>query len=259
MFKATAVARYLCNKHGTIACLAVFWIVLTAPAAAQETVVDLQLVLAVDGSASVDDREFRLQMEGIAAGFRDPDVIEAIRSGPLQRIAVGLVVWSEADGPKDSLPWQIIDGDDTATAFAERIELHPRRIEPGATGIGKAVIFSATKIENSGLASTRRVIDLSGDGVESAFRDWGIPTIQGRSFAVARGITVNALAILNDEPNLESYFKRHLVGGAGAFVMAVENYESFAEAMRRKLIKEIRYQPTVSLGPPPSETAIEAR
>ena len=249
MFKATAAARYLCKKHSAIACFALFWSVLAAPAATQGTAVDLQLVLAVDGSASVDEREFRLQMEGIAAGFRDPDVIEAIRSGPLQKIAVGLVVWSEADGPKDSLPWQIIDSGGAATAFSERIARHPRRVEAGATGIGKAVIFSARKIENSGLTSARRVIDLSGDGVESAFRDWGIPTIQGRSFAVARGITVNALAILNDEPNLESYFRRNLIGGAGAFVIAVENYEDFAEAMRRKLIKEIRYQPAVSQRP----------
>ena len=108
------------------------------------------------------------------------------------------------------------------------------------------MIFSARMIEDSNFVSARRVIDLSGDGVESAFRDWGIPTIQGRSFATARGITVNALAILNDEPNLESYFRRHLIGGAGAFVMAVENYEDFAEAMRHKLIKEIRYQPNIS-------------
>lgn len=225
------------------------WLALIPPAWGEEKTVDLQLVLAVDGSASVDGLEFRLQLEGIASAFRDNDVIQAIRAGPLKRIAVALVVWSEADGPKDSLPWHVVEDARSAQALAGAIFQHPRRIEPGATGIGKAVIYAANMIERSGFVSRRRVIDLSGDGVESAFRDWGIPTIQGRSFAVERGITVNALAILNDEPNLESYFRRNLIGGDGAFVMAVENYEDFADAMRRKLLREIRHQPAVSQAP----------
>ncbi len=213
---------------------------------AEQPSVDLQLVLAVDGSASVDREEFALQMGGIAAALRDPEVLEAIARGPHGRIAVAVTVWSEPDGPKDRLPWHAIEDRQSAEDYAELVEHRPRRVRPGGTGIGKAVIDAADYIEASGLDSLRKVIDLSGDGAESAFRDWGIPTRQGRSYAMARGITVNGLAILNDEPDLRGYYDRHLIGGPGAFVMAVETYYDFAEAMTRKLIREIGRHPAVS-------------
>ncbi|MCZ6663758.1 MAG: DUF1194 domain-containing protein [Gammaproteobacteria bacterium] len=215
------------------------------PRSHAESAVDLQLVLAIDASASVDPIEFALQMSGIAAGFRDQEVIAAIGSGPLRRIAVSAVIWAESGWPKDSTRWYILDSAESAGAFALLIESYPRRIE-GGTGIGSAILHAAEMFDGNGFVSQRRVIDLSGDGRETTFREWRVPPTQARNVALARGITVNGLAILTDEPDLDDYYRDEVIGGFGAFVITANSIDDFARAMRKKLLREIEYEPTVS-------------
>ncbi len=210
-----------------------------------QTEVDLQLVLAVDGSGSVDEREYALQMTGIAAAFREPEVLEAIAEGYHGRIGVSLVTWAESAGDKDFSPWHLVSSLESAERFARLVEGFPRRVI-GGTGIGRALFFAMRRIERSGLTSARRVIDLSGDGAESTARYFRVETSQSRARARADGITINGLAILTDEPDLEAYYRDEVISGPGAFAMAVAGYEDFAEAMKRKLIREIRYRPDVS-------------
>lgn len=224
--------------------LAAVW---TPAAAEAPREVDLELVLAVDASGSVDAREFELQTSGIAAGFRDEAVLAALRSGVHGRIAVALVIWADSSTPKDASPWHVIADRTDAETFARMVESYPRRVR-GGTGIGEAVAFSARQFSGNGLAGTRRVIDLSGDGAETTPRDFVLTPRLARIFALSRGITINALAILTDEPDLESYYRSEIVGGPGAFVLSATSYEDFARAIRTKLLREIEYRPKVSHG-----------
>ena len=207
--------------------------------------VDLELVIAVDSSASIDANEFALQMAGIAAAFRDAEVVAAIGSGPLSRIAVSAMFWAESGWPVDATPWQVLSDAAGAERFARLVERWPRRIE-GGTGIGTAVFNGVRLIENNALDGARRVIDVSGDGRETTMRDFFITSSHARRVATSRGITVNGLAILNDEPDLDDYYREQVAGGPDSFVMAVQRIEDFAEAMRSKLIREIEYRPVVS-------------
>jgi len=236
----------------SLACLLLCLIALSSalpPAARAETVVDLELVLAVDGSGSVDTAEFALQMRGIAEALRDPEVAAAIMSGPLGRIAISLVIWSEANRPKQVLPWRILEDPLGAAAFAGEVESTQRAIPAGGTGIGKALQFAVWHLNRNGIAAARRVIDLSGDGEESAFRDWSLDVRQGRYLAEASGIQINGLAILTDEPDLERYYRENVVTGPGAFVIAASDYRDFAHAMRRKLFREIEDTPLLGQAP----------
>ncbi len=229
---------------------------LPSAGAGAETEVDLELVLAVDSSGSVDAGEFALQMSGIAAAFRDPEVLEAIGSGPLGRIAVTVAFWAETDQPKDAMAWTLIDGPAGAADFARRVERRPRSIPGGGTGIGRGVIYAVRLIEGNAFAATRRVIDVSGDGRESAFHDFSVPSGQARFYAQARGVSINGLAILSDDPDLKDYYEHQVIVGTDAFALAAGSFEDFAEAMRRKLIREIEYRPAVSGLPPAERTAM---
>jgi hypothetical protein len=217
-----------------------------APSRAAEVNVDLELVLAVDTSGSVDDDEYALQISGIAGAFRDPEVLGAIAAGPLGRIAVTVAFWAESQLPKQSLDWRIIAGAVDAAGFAEHLESLPRAAPVGGTGIGRGVIYSVRIMQDNGLKGTRQVIDVSGDGRETAFRYFSVPPQQARAYAAAHGVTVNGLAILADDPDLERYYRDSVIVGPGAFTLAAESFEAFAEAMHRKLIREITYRPSVS-------------
>lgn len=223
----------------------VLLLAVAAPQVRAQGEVDLQLVLAVDASGSVDEREYALQMTGIAAAFRDPGVLAAIAEGYHGKIAVTLVTWAESAGPKDASPWHVIGNGESAERFARLAEGFPRRVL-GGTGIGRALFFCMRMLEQNSFGSTRQVIDLSGDGAETATRYFRADTRQARARAEASGITINALAILTDEPDLESYYRDKVISGPGAFTMRAETYEDFAVAMRRKLIREIQYRPDVS-------------
>jgi hypothetical protein len=208
-------------------------------------VADLELVLAVDASGSVDDQEFALQMLGIAAAFRDPKVREAIRSGPHGRIAVNLIVWADHQVPKDTTGWLLLAGDIDAEAFARLVERFPRR-QNGATGIGEGVAAAVRAIEINGITGTRKTIDVSGDGRETTPREYVVLMPQARVMALSSGITINGLAIINEDPALLDYYRSELRSGPDSFVMEALDYADFAKAMRRKLIREIEYRPKLS-------------
>ena len=217
----------------------------TGPAAA-DTLVDLKLVLAVDASASVDEGEFRLQLQGIAQAFRDPAVVKAISSGPARRIAVNLMVWAEATYPKDFSGWFILASEADVRRFADMVARFPRRVT-GGTGLGDGIAHALRAMDGSGIVAPRAVVDVSGDGIETAPRDFSVMLPAARAMAIARGVTLNGLAILNETPDLDHYYRENLQVGPGSFVMSAASYEDFAEAMRRKLLREIDVQPSLSL------------
>lgn len=224
----------------------------TMPARAGQPV-DLELMLAVDASGSVDDGEFELQMRGLSEAFRDPAVHAAIRDSGDDGVAVALMQWS--DGVRQEMPvdWALLRDAESAIAFADRIAATGRQIPGGGTGIYGAVNFSIHALERNGFDGRRRVIDISGDGRS----DLIVPTVAARDRAVAKGISVNGLAILNDYPTLDRYYRRNVIGGIGAFVMTAADYQSFTVAIIAKLIREITGAP-VAKGPSSIELAAGA-
>ncbi|HVY57454.1 MAG TPA: DUF1194 domain-containing protein [Xanthobacteraceae bacterium] len=208
------------------------------PGARAETAVDLQLVLAVDASGSVNQTRFELQKQGYAAAFRNPRVISAVRSGAAQAIAVTMVQWT---GPRlqiQVLPWTRIGDAESAAAFAAAIEATPRQLFGGGTSISGAIDYAMTLLPEGGFKGTRRVIDVSGDGANTS----GRPVTLARDDAVRAGVTINGLPILSIEPDLDRYYFEFVIGGPGSFMIAAKDYESFAEAILKKLIQEIAGQ-----------------
>jgi hypothetical protein len=220
------------------------------PALAQFAV-DLELVLAVDASGSVDDDEYTLQLSGIAAAFRDPEVVQAIARGFHGHIAVALLVWSDAHVGKDRGKWYIIRSREDAEAFALLAEHYPRRVRNGATGIGAGIGAAVDMMRHNGLDGARRVVDVSGDGVESPL-DTSL-TIGAMllkdvyKLVDSQGVIVNGLAITNDVPNLDVWYDNNVRMGSGSFVIRAESYADFERAMRAKLLKEIDQTAPVTL------------
>lgn len=213
--------------------------------AQSRTPVDLELVLAVDASGSVDDAEFALQLGGIASGFRDPAVQTAIASGELGRIAVALLIWSDAMSKKAASHWVVVDSPDTAEAFAALVETQYQRrksfLGKGGTGIGSAIGKAIQMIRRNDISGTRKVIDVSGDGHETPLRfGEGMALPEAHRRARRRDIVVNGLAIQSDYPNLTTYYERQVILGAGSFVVTANDYPDFAKAMRLKLLREIQ-------------------
>lgn len=203
------------------------------------TAVDLELVLAVDASGSIDVQEFTLQLEGIAAAFRDCDVIAATRSGPLGRIGVMMLIWSDAHLPTAATAWHVIDGAAAAERFAIAVRGFPRSIVDNGTGIGNALRRAREAMEDNGLDGMRLIIDVSGDGRENAADGMGTLVAKAQKDADAHGIEINGLAILSQEPDLADYYRRHVIAGPAAFVIAIDSFADFARAMRLKLLREI--------------------
>jgi uncharacterized ParB-like nuclease family protein len=203
--------------------------------ASAQTAVDLQLVLAVDASGSVDQRRFELQQQGYVAAFRDPRVLQAIQSGSRQGIAATMVQWTGPALQIQVLPWTLINDVATAQAFATAIAATPRQLFSGGTSISGAIDYAVTLILESPFQGMRRVIDISGDGSNNR----GRPAASARDDAVRAGIAINGLPILEREPQLKGYFSEHVIGGPGAFVIAAESYQTFAEAILKKLIREM--------------------
>ena len=229
--------------HLFLSALVVLVSLLTVPARAGQTV-DLELMLAVDASSSVDAGEFELQMRGLSEAFRDPAVQTAIHDTGDNGVAVALMQWS--DGVRQEMPveWTLLRDPASTTAFSERIAAAGRAIPGGGTAIYGAVNFAIDELGRNGFDGRRRVIDVSGDGRSDVL----VPTLAARNRAVASGISINGLAILNDFPTLDSYYRRNVIGGAGAFVMTAIDYQSFAAAIIAKLIREITQAP-VAKGP----------
>lgn len=201
---------------------------------AQAFEVDLALVLAIDCSYSVDDGEFRLQMEGLGRAFSKDDVRRAIRSGKLGRIAISLFHWSNAANRRIVLPWTILSGGDDTLLVSETILALPRTLAQGGTSISSALLFAQAMLIK-GPAAERRVVDISSDGRNNT----GILVSQVRDELVSQGTIINGLAILNEWPTLDKYFEKEVVGGEGHFVIPAGTYEDYADAIHRKLVREI--------------------
>lgn len=216
-----------------ILCMAA--LALGAGQASAQTAVDLQLVLAVDASGSVNDARFQLQKQGYAAAFRHPQVLRAIRSGILQSIAVTMTQWTGPALQVIVVPWTRIGDEASVLAFAAEIEKAPRELFSGGTSISGAIDHGMKVIASSPFKGSKRVIDVSGDGTNNR----GRPAPAARDDAVRAGIVINGLPILALEPYLDRYYFDHVIGGQGSFMIPAESYEKFAEAVLRKLVLEI--------------------
>jgi Protein of unknown function (DUF1194) len=204
-------------------------------ATAAEVQVDLQLVLAVDASGSVNMRRFELQKQGYAAAFRNPRVLNAIRSGISQAIAVTMLQWTGPRLQVHVVPWMVVKDEVSAAALAAAIEGTPRKLFGGGTSISGAIDYSRLILAQSPFKATRRTIDVSGDGANNI----GRPASIARDEAVKDGITINGLPILSVEPDLDTYYFENVIGGPGAVMVPADSYESFADAILKKLIIEI--------------------
>jgi len=233
----TPVGRFAAAPARCAAALAaavVFALGLATPAPAQ-TPVDLQLVLAVDVSGSVNQTRFELQRDGYVAAFRNRSVLEAIRSGVQQSIAVTMVQWTGPALQVLVVPWMRIGDASSAEAVAGAIERAPRQLFGGGTSISGAVDYGVALMSDSPFVGRRRVIDVSGDGANNRGRLANL----ARDDAIAAGVTINGLPILALEPDLDTYYQNNVIGGPGAFIVVAERYETFAAAILKKLITEI--------------------
>lgn len=204
--------------------------------------VDLELVLAADGSGSIDDDELALQRAGYAAAITDPEILDLIRGGLHGRMAIAYVEWGAPTSQHTIVDWALIDGPDSAAAFARALREAPREAY-GYNSISEALAYSAGLIESNAYQGIRKIIDVSGDG----------PNIGGRPLAVVReavlslGITINGLVVASPGGGfrgpggipLSVHYERDVIGGPGSFVVVAEGREKFAEAIRRKMILEI--------------------
>ena len=207
---------------------------------------DLLLVLAADVSRSIDEGEFELQRKGYAAALSDPRVLAAIRGGTNGTIAVCFVEWSGAGEQMVVADWTVIRDDEDAGGLTATILAAPRSFI-GRTSISGAIDFAMERFAAATARSSRRIIDISGDGTNNS----GRPVTEARDQALAEGVTINGLAIINDKPNpgyafhtqppggLPEWYRQNVIGGPGAFLRVVEDFRSFADAMTNKLVSEI--------------------
>jgi hypothetical protein len=209
---------------------------LVGPAIAADNAVDLQLVLAVDASNSVNDVRFELQKQGYAAAFRNQQVIKAIASGSEQSISVTMMQWTGPFTHVQVVPWMLVKDAASARALADAIAHSERELwGGGGTSISGAIDQGVVLLSQSPYKSQRRTIDISGDGVNSSGRS----VTRARDDAVAQGIGINGLPILSIDRSLDRYFYDYVIGGPGAFMIPAESYENFADAVLKKLILEI--------------------
>ncbi len=205
------------------------------PGRSQRAMVDMALVLAADCSGSIQHEHYTLQQRGYADAFRDPRVISAIRSGMHGAIAVTYFQWSGYSLQTALVPWTILRSDIQIAAFALSLERAERVIFSGGTSLAGAIEFGQGLLEQMPVDTLRRVIDVSGDGRSNN----GPGPEPSRDLAAARGITINGLPILHMEPDIDEYYRNHVIGGPGAFLVPARDFKAFAAAIRRKLILEI--------------------
>jgi hypothetical protein len=230
--------------------LALLWA--AAPRALAEAV-DLELILAVDVSGSIDEVEAGLQRDGYLKAIVSRSVVGAITSGRRRKIAVTYVEWAGGHYQRTVVDWMVIRDMASAKAFAARLKAEPI-VTAAWTSISGALDFAIVRFAKNPHKGTRRVVDISGDGRNNS----GGPVAPARAAVLARGITINGLPIINDRPNpygrppdkhLDKYYKSHVIGGKGSFIVVADGFEAFAEAVRAKLMREIagRSGPTVTI------------
>jgi hypothetical protein len=220
------------------------WLAATGLGLAQdENYVDLELVLAVDISRSMDFDEQEVQRQGYVDAFRHRDVIDAITTGAAGRIAVTYLEWAGIGLPQVMVPWTVVDGAETAAAFADAMAAVPLTRLRG-TSISSGLQFASAQFDRNDYVGERQVIDISGDGPNNM----GVPVVPVRDAIVDRGITINGLPVMirpspafgtYNIPNLDVYYEDCVIGGPGSFVVTVEEPSQFAVAIRRKLVLEI--------------------
>jgi Protein of unknown function (DUF1194) len=221
---------------------------------AEEAQVDVELVLAVDVSYSMDLDELAVQREGYAEALISPDFLQALKSGPHAKIAITYFEWAAAHDQKIIIPWRVVDGPETAGAVAAEILKTPLR-RASRTSVSGAINFGMQVLSENPYKGLRRVIDISGDGPNNN----GEPVLIARDAALAQGVIINGLPIMvkqasyatMDIDNLDIYFEDCVIGGPGSFVIPIKERAKFKEAIRTKLILEVAWllQPEGSVVP----------
>ncbi|MDF1721735.1 MAG: DUF1194 domain-containing protein [Minwuia sp.] len=210
-----------------------------------DSTVDVAIVLAIDASSSVDAQEYLLQMGGVAYAISDPSVQAVIAAGRNRAIALTVVTWSGARDQTVLLPWTRIDSAPAAKRVADSLLAAPRIYTIGGTAIGAALSYALLLFDQLPWATPRKVIDVSGDG-----RNNHPPLIRSlRPEVERRGVTINGLPVTNNDSGLARYYRDVVISGFGAFIVPTYSFETFPEAFRVKLMREIRGDPMVSLLP----------
>ena len=222
-----------------------------------KTPVSIELVLAVDTSLSVNDREYDLQMRGIAQAFRSPDIISLI--GLYDGVAVTILQWGGWVSEENTVPWQVLKSPSSVIEFARQIEETKRENVGNFTAIGTAIDFSIKEIQQNEFEGRLRKIDVSGDGVNNV----GPRPQSYKNLADQLGISINGLAIKTDLGSLDRYYRQNVITGPGSFVISATDYVDFAQAIHRKLKKELevpigwrRDVPAKRSAPAPQQAAL---
>jgi hypothetical protein len=197
--------------------------------------VDLVLILAFDGSASVTFEEFNLMAGGSAAALRDPTVAAGLTEGPLGASLVAVLLWSGLGAQEVMVEWTLLDSADSVVTFAAAVENMPRIVPATATAIGEALRVCEDLLRRAPATARRRVVDVAGDGRSNE----GIPPAQVRRRLVSAGVTINGLCVRHEEPDLLESYSVEVIGGPGAFVLQCQDYAGFEQAMRQKLQREV--------------------
>lgn len=205
--------------------------------------VDLRLVLAVDASGSVNATRFELQQRGYAAAFRHPSVLRAIQSGASGKIAVTMMQWTGPALQVQVVPWQVIASESDMEAFASAIDGASRRLFSGGTSLSGAIDHGAKLLAECPHTAPRSVIDISGDGRNNR----GRAASEARDEAIAAGIVINGLPILELDPGLDEHYLHNVVGGPNSFMVPAQSFAEFADAILKKLIIEIAGPPAPGL------------
>ena len=235
-------------RHVSVIAFALAAIILPAPPSKADTQdVDLLLVLAADVSRSIDDAKFKLQRDGYASAISDPAIVRAMQSaGPKRRIGLIFIEWAGVGETKIIVDWTSIGSEAEARTFADAITAAPRPFY-GRTSIAGAIDVGMEQLQSSPFKSDRRVIDISGDGTNNSGRD----IAAARDAATAKGVTINGIVILSAVPlpfnpghthppgGLLAYYQNNVIGGPASFAIAADSFETFGQALRSKLIKEI--------------------
>ena len=201
--------------------------------------VDLALVIALDGSASVTYDEFGLMAGGLGAALRDTAVVKGLIGGPRHASLGALLLWSGSGEQEVMIGWTRLVSQDDVSGFADQVENVPRTVRAGATAIGEALLACTHLLAEAPAAAKRQIIDVAGDGRSND----GPPPGPVRDRLVAAGATINGLCVLHEEPDLLESYTREVIGGPGAFALTCADYTGFAEGMRRKLLREVSNEP----------------
>jgi len=208
-------------------------------ASSNQADVSLELLLALDVSKSIDADEFRLQKQGIAHAFRQPEVVSAIQNASGSSVAVGLMQWSSfTEWARPALWMEVRDRAD-AEILARKVAHITRMNRQGSTGIGRALARGVRELRTNRFDGKRKIIDIIGDGRSNV----GVKPSKSRDFALSKGVTINALAILTEDSKLDQYFRDEVIGGDASFVISTENYRTFTHALILKIQREFANKP----------------